>query len=1629
LASRGVLGAALALFVGLSVVCLGASPSLAQDLSALRARAETGDAAAQYDLAAAYELGRGVPADLAVAHAWYGKAAAQSHPAANNRLGYLYQHGTGVAQDYERALDYYRTAAKLGDVLAHANLGWLYSYGLGVARDLAEAAKWYRVAAEQGIVWAQGNLAAIYIDRNGGPADDAEAIVWATKAAANRSPFAMGYLGFMHEKGRGVPRDDLKAYIWYRQAVEAGADFYALPLARLTLKSLRPTPPPGLLADREAAQARRDSEESARLAKLTETGALIEADPLLKAHETWVRHVATRYGSDDRSRHEAATWFEKAVASGSTEAMVLLGNLHLKNDWTLSLRDLRHDKPSGTSFVGSALRAAELYKAAADKGSGAAAMTLGALYELGHGVPRDLAAAEAIYRKAIPVMGARAELALLRLTLEEQWKGELWRRDELIGPPDNAVGSAPDSDAIIIEATGAGTIYIRDEIGRRVFEGSLNVGEQYLPPRGQSGLILWTSSSRKPPYHLRVGTTPVPLPEDAANHGIRLDAARLLTGKDFIVGRDDYRDKPRYVPVSTLQGARISIEVLASGNYYYRNEDHTIGYSDFSFKGNRILVPDLPGLTFEMWSRPDDAELARVRISVDGRGPLELTAPRDCLLTLALLPEKLAEARVSRVAAGCQHMTETDAPVPHVTTTVAGEVIGRVQRLLDEKIPGVIADFVPGVITSTVYTAMGAGRWDEALRAQSIGLRKLLRSSGPNALDALEASSRLASIELTTGFYRQGVRRLDDVLRRVREVGELPPRILLPLYETLGSVLATIGRFEEAERVVMRIWRLREQANVEAGRAPFHQTFFVMNRLIGIAAVPRDATKLYILRSLLLKQIAWPDETDEYFHEFASDELVRLLTIFKETGRHDLFAKFLPLTYEQAKFNAGLGHAPEPLTFPLKPFRERVFGGVDHSSLMGDSLSYLAQTYSWSGRHAEALPLYEQWERTNRNVYGPTSIPVANAKAARVHELLMLERVDEALTTAREAFALATAFVDTRSAAARKQSIASIVDPATVVLLEALDAARKPARGANPSEVAALWAESFEVGQRAQYSAAALALQNLGERLSRDNPALAAIEHKRQDLQEKLAYLDVRLVTAIGRGDQAQERELRREIDATESTLAALEGQRTAPTPGRLDIVPADDLVRLGLLGADEALVSLVVTRDATFIWAMANGLTRLVRSELGAEALNRRVGELRCGLDHTLWAREESSGRCRNALGASPRIETVTDAGQDRRIEVLPFDLGRANELYRALLGPIEDIIRDKRLLVIASGPLTSLPFNVLVTDKPERAIPEGLADYRNAAWLGARTTVTVLPSVASLKVLRQLAKTSRASKPYLGVGNPLLDGPHQHSQWGAFYKTQAELAHGRQQCAGAATPQRIVEARGRRSAAGFTSVFRGGRADIETVRLWTPLPETADELCQIGRSLGVPESEILLGANATEAKVKDLSESGQLAQYAILHFATHGALTGQVQGLAEPGLILTPPAKGTTDSKALERDDGFLTASEIATLKLDADWVILSACNTAGGSGDTAEALSGLARAFFHAGARALLVSHWEVNSAAAVKLTTQALAELGTDAGIGRAEALRRSMRGLIGSVADAHPSNWAPFALVGEGAGGR
>jgi len=214
----------------------------------------------------------------------------------------------------------------------------------------------------------------------------------------------------------------------------------------------------------------------------------------------------------------------------------------------------------------------------------------------------------------------------------------------------------------------------------------------------------------------------------------------------------------------------------------------------------------------------------------------------------------------------------------------------------------------------------------------------------------------------------------------------------------------------------------------------------------------------------------------------------------------------------------------------------------------------------------------------------------------------------------------------------------------------------------------------------------------------------------------------------------------------------------------------------------------------------------------------------------------------------------------------------------------------------------------------------------------------------------------------------------------------------------------------------------LRGAVADIGELRTeLPPLPDSANELRQVAASVHADPADIILGPDATETRVKQ----EKLDQFRIVYFATHGLLAGDVADFAklnaEPALVLSLPEKPT------EFDDGLLTASEVAQLKLNADWVVLSACNTASGEKPGAEALSGLARAFFYAGARSLIVSNWEVDTKSAVALMVGTFAALAADPKLSHAEALQKSMLAMIEDAQHperADPKYWAPFVVVGE-----
>jgi CHAT domain-containing protein len=324
-------------------------------------------------------------------------------------------------------------------------------------------------------------------------------------------------------------------------------------------------------------------------------------------------------------------------------------------------------------------------------------------------------------------------------------------------------------------------------------------------------------------------------------------------------------------------------------------------------------------------------------------------------------------------------------------------------------------------------------------------------------------------------------------------------------------------------------------------------------------------------------------------------------------------------------------------------------------------------------------------------------------------------------------------------------------------------------------------------------------------------------------------------------------------------------------------------------------------------------------------------------------------------------------------------YDLDRARQLYALLFGPVDGWLSGmQHLLVVPAGPLLSFPLGALVTN----GAPAD-ADLDTIGYLGNSVAISVLPSVAALRDLRAVAGHSKAPQPFIGFADPAFGGDGQS----------------------------------RRSVADAANLCRQGEPiDPAILRGLPRLRESADEVTRIATALGAGADAVVTGTAATERRVRETD----LARYRVVAFATHGLLPGELQCQAEPALALSPPATPT------KGEDGLLDASEVAMLKLDADWVVLSACNTAGPDGTLGgESLSGLTRAFFYAGARALLVSHWAVASGPTVDLTTGMFAAQAKDPTIGKAEALRRAQAAVRAKPQTAHPFFWAPFVLVGDG----
>jgi CHAT domain-containing protein/tetratricopeptide (TPR) repeat protein len=905
-----------------------------------------------------------------------------------------------------------------------------------------------------------------------------------------------------------------------------------------------------------------------------------------------------------------------------------------------------------------------------------------------------------------------------------------------------------------------------------------------------------------------------------------------------------------------------------------------------------------------------------------------------------------------------------------------------------------------------------AGRYDEARQHAAGALGILQRRTPDAAMSQIEALNDLARAERALGNYRAAEENYKQAIALLDAAADAANAGILT--DNLATLYGMTDRFEEAEPQHKRALQLLEQAlgreHREVGNAAAN--FGVMLSEAGRFA---EAEPL-LRRALAIAEAQSPQ--DEVGIAITLDNIagvMRVMDRMDEALAHQqrataLFEKALPPSHPTialTRNNLGrllldMGRSAEAEAQLLRSLEsaERVYG-EGHVNVSVTAAN-LGSAYIASKQYDKARAQLNRALRGLERSFGATHTRLTDTLVSLAELELADGKANQAVGLFERAVAIELAGRSRFGAASRQDRSQSAAERRAFFGL--LDALWKAGGG----QVPAFTARALEMGQWNTMSSAAMALAALGARAGVSDPALAALTRERQDLTADWQATD-KAITALlsegGQRDLAREKALREHLAAREARLAAIDQELQAKFPRFGDLakpVPLKVEELRGLLRPNEAALQYVVAPEAVHLWLVTSKHAGWVRIPVGADALRDRVSALRCGLDRAEWT-GDGRKRCLSLLKMPAETRL-------RPRDALPFSIDRAQALHDLLLGPVAEAIAGKDLLIVASGPLTSLPFHALVTGKPP-ASPVGEApDFARVPWLGKSNAITMLPSLASLKSLRQLAQASRAASPFIGVGNPLLTGQNGEDR----------SAWARQSCDAPALEQRVAEIT---SPSSLMQLVRGGVAKAEALRRQTPLPETADELCSVARYVKAAPESVLLGASATEARVKSLSRSGRLADARILHLATHGLLAGETQmflaSRSEPSLILTPP-----DTPS-EEDDGLLTATEVAALKLDADWVILSACNTASGGDVGAEALSGLARAFFYAGARSLLVSHWAVDSDATVNLITGAVAAMTKTPGLTQAEALRRSMLALIATGGrEAHPAYWAPFIVVGS-----
>lgn len=546
---------------------------------------------------------------------------------------------------------------------------------------------------------------------------------------------------------------------------------------------------------------------------------------------------------------------------------------------------------------------------------------------------------------------------------------------------------------------------------------------------------------------------------------------------------------------------------------------------------------------------------------------------------------------------------------------------------------------------------------------------------------------------------------------------------------------------------------------------------------------------------------------------------------------------------------------------------------------------------------------------------------------------------------------------------------------------------------ADPSLSDALAKEAFSIADFARGSGVQKALTQSAARATIQDPQLASLAREEQDLHQRITTIS-ELLTSLRSASNAQQLpeiqvSMQQDITKLSEQRQSIRKKIDSQFPSYTNLVdpqpPSVDLVQKQL-NPKEVLITWYFGNEESYVWAISKDQpVRFSSLNLKSSDMAKEVAQLRKALD--------------------PEVSSV---------DAIPaFDVSLANNLYQQILAPVESSYLDKtQMIVVPHKELGELPLSLLVTKPGIQVSTAGtkFSGYRSVPWLARGISISQVPSAASFISLRTLPKASSERKNYVGFGDP-------------YFSLDQE-----KQAQKISTMQ--MASRGIKNNFRSAPKFRG--VSSTELAMLPRLADTSDEILEIAKVMNASQEDIFLHEKASVKQVTTMD----LSNRKVVMFSTHGLMAGDLNGLTEPALALSSPMV-TGDA-----DDGLLTMSKVISLKLNADWVVLSACNTAAGDGKNegngSEAISGLGKAFFFAGARALLVSNWPVDSDAARILMSDIFkrqaSKSNSEGETGKAQSVQAAMLDLLDQggykegntmkYSYAHPLFWAPFVLVGD-----